>query len=55
MLFGLYHPVFYSVLFAITFSIWLNLFASRRAGLGDLRLMYDDVPEPAVHGLNLGR
>ncbi len=52
---SLYQPVVYLILFALVLAVWRALFSARRAGLDELRLTYDDLPEPAVHGLNLMR
>ncbi|SPE41848.1 conserved membrane hypothetical protein [Candidatus Sulfopaludibacter sp. SbA3] len=52
---SLYQPIAYIVILAVLVAIWLGLYSTRRAGLGDLRLMYDDLPDPAIHGLNLMR
>ena len=55
LLISLYQPNAYVILFGLVFATWLGLYSSRRQGIGDLRLTYDDVPEPAVRGLNLMR
>ncbi len=52
---SLYQPVAYAVVFGVLLAIWWALYSARRQGLGDLRLIYDEVPDPAVHGLNLMR
>ncbi len=52
---SLYQPVVYGVLLAVISAIWWSLYSARRQGFGELRLMYDDKPDPAVHGLNLLR
>jgi hypothetical protein len=55
LLVSLYQPIAYVVVLSAIVAIWLGLFSSRRAGLVDLRLTYDDLPDPAIHGLNLLR
>ena len=52
LLISLYHPVFYVILFGAIVAIWLGLYSARRQGFGE-RLTYDDLPDPAIHGLNL--
>jgi hypothetical protein len=54
-LLSLYHPVVYAATMAVIGAGWLGLYSTRRQGLGDLRLTYDDIPDPAVLGLNLLR
>ena len=55
MVISLYQPVVYFVMGAVIVAVWRGLYAARRQGFGELRLTYDDVPEPAIHGLNLMR
>jgi hypothetical protein len=50
---SLYHPVVYAILFAAIIAFWLGLYSARRQGFGELRLTYDDLPDPAIQGLNL--
>jgi hypothetical protein len=38
--------------FAGLLGIWLHF---RRDGWTDMRLKYEEAPDPAIHGLNLGR
>jgi hypothetical protein len=52
---SLYHPIVYVVMLAVTVAAWLAFYSTRRQGFGELRLTYDDLPEPAIHGLNLLR
>ena len=54
-LISLYEPVLYVVIVGVIVAAWLGLYSTRRHGIGELRLTYDDLPEPAVHGLNLLR
>jgi hypothetical protein len=55
LLVSLYHPIAYVVIFGVIVAIWLGLYSTRRQGFGELRLTYDDLPDPAIHGLNLLR
>jgi hypothetical protein len=52
---SLYQPIAYVIIFAVLVATWLGLYSARRAGLGDLRLTYEELPDPAIHGLNLMR
>jgi hypothetical protein len=36
-------------------AVWARIAAMRREGWGELRLRYDEAPDPVVHGLNLLR
>ena len=38
---------------AILLAGWKHLYAARREGWGEMRLRYEEEPEPAIHGLNL--
>jgi hypothetical protein len=53
LLISLYQPIVYAVMLSVVVAIWLGLYSSRRQGFGELRLTYDDLPDPAIHGLNL--
>jgi hypothetical protein len=55
MVISLYAPVFYVVMFTIILAVWRGLYSARRQGFGELRLTYDELPDPAIHGLNLMR
>ncbi len=55
MVLSLYEPILYVVLAAVMLMAWRGLGASRRQGHGEQRLVYDEVPEPPVHSLNLLR
>jgi len=55
LLISLYQPVAYVIVLGVIVGLWLSLHSSRRQGFGELRLMYDDLPDPAIHGLNLLR
>jgi hypothetical protein len=49
----LYHPAAFVVVLTILLAGWARLHAIRREGWGDLRLKYEESPDPAIHGLNL--
>ncbi len=49
----LYGGVSYAIVVAGLLAAWRHVRRGRRQGWVELRLKYDDVPEPAVHGLNL--
>jgi hypothetical protein len=51
----LYHPAAYVVALTGLLAIWARLHAAREEGWGDLRLKYEESPDPAIHGLNLLR
>ncbi|HEX7596680.1 MAG TPA: hypothetical protein VF518_00605, partial [Polyangia bacterium] len=51
----LYRPPVFVAVLAILLAGWLRLRAVRREGWGELRLKYEELPDPAVHGLNLGK
>jgi hypothetical protein len=55
LLVSLYQPIVYVLVLGVFVAIWLSLYSARREGLIDLRLTYDDLPDPAIHGLNLLR
>jgi hypothetical protein len=52
---SLYQPIAYAIVLTVLVAIWLGLCSARRNGRGELRLTYDDLPDPAIHGLNLMR
>ena len=49
----LYHPAAFVVVLTILLAAWTSLHATRRDGWRELRLLYEEAPEPAIHGLNL--
>src|ERR1035441_8058976 len=49
----LYHPAVFVVVLMILLGGWVRLHAARREGWGELRLRYEEEPDPAIHGLNL--
>ncbi|MGO9259155.1 MAG: hypothetical protein ACLQU1_23010 [Bryobacteraceae bacterium] len=55
LLVSLYQPIVYVVVLGAIVAIWIGLYTSRRVDFGELRLTYDDLPDPAIHGLNLLR
>jgi len=55
LLISLYQPVAYAVVLTVIMAVRLGLYSARREGFGELRLTYDDLPDPAIHGLNLLR
>jgi len=55
LLISLYQPIAYGILLAVLLAIWLGIYTSRHEGFGDLCLTYAELPDPAVHGLNLLR
>jgi hypothetical protein len=50
-----YHPAAFVVALTVLLAIWARLHAAREEGWGDLRLKYEESPDPAIHGLNLLR
>jgi hypothetical protein len=53
LLVSLYKPIAYVVIIGVIVASWFGLHSTRRQGFGELRLIYDDLPDPAIHGLNL--
>jgi hypothetical protein len=51
----LYRPPVFVAVLAILLAGWVRLRAVRREGWGEMRLKYEELPDPAVHGLNLGK
>ena len=51
----LYHRVMFAVVLVMEVAAWARVRATRREGWGELRLKYEEVPDPAVHSLNLLR
>jgi hypothetical protein len=45
----------FTFLLVMTWAAWRRIHAARREAWGELRLTYDDSPEPAIHGLGLGK
>jgi hypothetical protein len=55
LLAGLNQPVVYVVLLVAIVAARLGFYAGRKNDFGETRLTYDDLPDPAIHGLNLLR
>jgi len=55
LLLSLFNPIAYVIVLGALVAIWVGVYSSRRQGSGQLRLRYDEVPEPAILGLNLLR
>jgi hypothetical protein len=51
----LYHAALFAVALTVLLAIWARLHAAREEGWGDLRLKYEESPDPAIHALNLLR
>ena len=51
----LYHPAVFVAVLTVLLVVWARLHAAREEGWGDLRLQYEESPDPAIHGLNLLR
>ncbi|HEX4809534.1 MAG TPA: hypothetical protein VH325_11430 [Bryobacteraceae bacterium] len=51
----LYNRVAFLAVLAVLFAAWTHIHRMRRQGWAELRLKFDEVPEPAVQGLNLLR
>lgn len=51
----LYNWIGFVVLTIALLVAWVRLRAARREGWEDLRLRYEEIPDPAIHGLNLLR
>ena len=49
----LYHPAVFVAVLTILLAIGGRLHAARREGWGELRLRYEEEPDPAIHCLNL--
>ena len=52
---SLYRPILYGVLLTMIVGIWIHIHATRRDDWGEMRLKYEELPDPAIHGLNLLR
>jgi hypothetical protein len=53
LLLSLFNVFGYAVALAMLGSPWFAIHRSRRQSMGELRLKYEEAPDPAVHGLNL--
>jgi hypothetical protein len=45
----------FTFVLVMTWVGWRRIHAARREAWGELRLLYDEAPEPAIHGLGLGK
>jgi hypothetical protein len=52
---SLYRPILYVIVMAIVVAIWAHTHATRRDDWGEIRLKYEESPDPAIHALNLLR
>ena len=55
LLAALYSRIAYPVVLAALIFAWTHARAARREGRTDLRLKYEELADPAIHGLNLLR
>lgn len=51
----LYNGLVFVPIFAILLAVWTRVHRARRKSWAERRLMFDEVPESAIHGLNLLR
>jgi hypothetical protein len=51
----LYNATAYVIVLALILTAWVRIRSARRESWGELRLKYDDLPEPVITGLNLSR
>ncbi len=51
----LYHWVVFLIVMVVMMAVWARVHALRRDGWGEMRLRYEEMPDPLVHGLNLMR
>jgi hypothetical protein len=49
----LYNPAAFAIVLIVLIAAGARLHAWRREGWGELRLKYEELPDPAIHGLNL--
>ena len=50
---GVYYPTVFLIVMTVQLAAWKRIHSSREDGWGELRLKFDEVPEQAIHGLNL--
>jgi hypothetical protein len=50
---SIFSPIGLTIVLSLVAGVWTRLRSARRVAWGELRLKYDELPEPAVHGLNL--
>jgi hypothetical protein len=53
LLASLYNRIVFLIVLTVFLAVWIRIHLSRREGWGELRLKYDEAPDPAIHGLNL--
>jgi hypothetical protein len=53
LLASLYNLIVFLVVLGVLVAAWIRIHLARRDGWGELRLKYDEAPDPAIHGLNL--
>jgi hypothetical protein len=53
LLSALYNWMVCVVVLPVLFTIWSRIRVERREGWSDQRIQYDEVPDPAIHALNL--
>jgi hypothetical protein len=51
----LYNRTAFAIVLVIVLAAWARIHAARREGWGELRLRYEEAPDPAIHTLNLLR
>jgi hypothetical protein len=49
----LYNRTAFGVVLIVLVAAWTRLRKSRREGWGELRLKYEELPDPAIHSLNI--
>jgi hypothetical protein len=49
----LYHPLLFAATLTVLLAAWMRLHAIRKDGWRDLRLLYEEMPDPEIHSLNL--
>jgi hypothetical protein len=55
MLACLYNRTAFAIVLIVLVAAWARIRTTRREGWGDLRLRYEEVPDPTIHTLNLLR
>jgi hypothetical protein len=51
----LYNWALFASVFLVLAAVWVRFHRERREGWADIRLRYDEAPDPAIHSLNLLR
>jgi hypothetical protein len=52
---SLFSAAGFTFVLALTTVAWRRIRTARRESWGELRLKYDEAPDPAIHGLGLGQ